>query len=54
MASFDLAFWYQKVAPTSDEAAQIYDRLTDGVTGIVEESSAAEDFCAGRLGVGHA
>ncbi|MFC7843492.1 hypothetical protein [Streptomyces sp. NPDC057382] len=42
--SFDLIFWYQEVAPTSGEAAQIYDQLTDGVTGIVEESSAVEDF----------
>ncbi|MFI1108314.1 hypothetical protein ACH4TU_10200 [Streptomyces physcomitrii] len=42
--SFDLIFWYQRVAPTSGEAARIYDQLTDGVTGIVEESSAVEDF----------
>ncbi|MFV2117300.1 hypothetical protein ACE14D_02165, partial [Streptomyces sp. Act-28] len=42
--SFDLIFWYQQEVPTSEKAAQIYDQLTDGVTGIVEESSAVEDF----------
>ncbi|MEF2529204.1 MULTISPECIES: hypothetical protein [Streptomyces] len=42
--SFDLIFWCQKVVPTSEEAAQIYDQLTDGDTGIVEESPAVEDF----------
>lgn len=42
--SFDLLFWYQEVVPSSGEAAQIYDQFTDGVTGIVEESSAVGDF----------
>ncbi|MFE3830660.1 hypothetical protein [Streptomyces sp. NPDC059092] len=42
--SFDLIFWCQKVAPTPEEAAQVYDQLTDGITGIVEENPAIEDF----------
>lgn len=42
--SFDLIFWCQKVIPTSEEAAQVYDQLTDGLTGIVEESPAIENF----------
>ncbi|MET7356202.1 hypothetical protein [Streptomyces mirabilis] len=42
--SFDLTFWYQKSVPTSEEAAQVYDQLTDGLTGVVEESPEIEDF----------
>jgi hypothetical protein len=42
--SFDLIFWYQKSVPTLEEAARIYDQLTDGLTGVVEESSAVDDF----------
>ncbi|MCP2331284.1 hypothetical protein [Actinoalloteichus caeruleus] len=42
--SFDLIFWYQKEIPTTEEAAQIYDQLTDGATGIVEESVTIENF----------
>ncbi|WP_433512655.1 hypothetical protein ACQP2T_54585 [Nonomuraea sp. CA-143628] len=42
--SFDLAFWCQKSVPTAEEAAQIYDQLADGLSGVVEASSAVEDF----------
>ncbi|WP_371778488.1 hypothetical protein [Streptosporangium subroseum] len=42
--SFDLTFWYQKSIPTSEEAAQVYDQLTDELTGVVEESPAIEVF----------
>jgi hypothetical protein len=42
--SFDLTFWYQRPVPTPEEAAQIYDQLTDGLTGVVEESPAIENF----------
>lgn len=42
--SFDLVFWYQKSMPTSEEAARIYDELTDGLTGVVEENPAVGDF----------
>ncbi|UUU31463.1 hypothetical protein JIX56_16990 [Streptomyces sp. CA-210063] len=42
--SFDLIFWHQKSIPTSEEAAHVYDQLVDGLTGVVEESSAVGDF----------
>lgn len=42
--SFDLIFWYQKSVSTLEEAARIYDQLTDGLTGVVEESPAIGDF----------
>lgn len=41
--SFDLIFWCQKLVPTPEEAAQVYDQLTDGIAG-VEESPAVEEF----------
>ncbi|MGW0846155.1 hypothetical protein ACWD26_39685 [Streptomyces sp. NPDC002787] len=42
--SFDLAFWRQETIPTSEEAAHVYDQLADGLTGVVEESSAIDAF----------
>ncbi|MBC3987192.1 hypothetical protein H8N01_32525 [Streptomyces sp. AC536] len=44
--SFDLAFWIQKSVPTLEESAWAYDQLTDGLTGVVEEDPAVEDFRA--------
>ncbi|MEU7854459.1 hypothetical protein [Nonomuraea sp. NPDC049141] len=49
--SFDLAFWCQRSIPTPEEAAQVYDQLTDGLAGIVEESSAIDDFCQAVISV---
>lgn len=42
--SFDLAFWFQESAPALEEAAQVYDKLTDGETGVVGEDPTVEDF----------
>ncbi|QYC39494.1 hypothetical protein Nocox_09370 [Nonomuraea coxensis DSM 45129] len=42
--SFDLAFWWQDSPPNREEAAQVYDKLTDGLEGVVEESPAIEAF----------
>lgn len=42
--SFDLIFWHQNSIPHSEEAARIYDQLTDGLTGVVAASPAIEDF----------
>lgn len=42
--SFDLAFWYEKSQSTSDAAAQIYDRLTDGETGVVQSDPRVDVF----------
>ena len=44
--SFDLAFWHASGSPTPEEAFRIYDRLTDGETGVVETSSAIDAFFA--------
>ncbi|GAA1721710.1 hypothetical protein [Nonomuraea bangladeshensis] len=42
--SFDLAFWRQDSPPDQQEAAQVYDKLADGLEGVVEESPAIEAF----------
>jgi hypothetical protein len=42
--SFDLAFWYESSQSTSDAAAQIYDRLTDGETGVVQADPRVDAF----------
>jgi hypothetical protein len=42
--SFDLTFWYEKDPSTPEEAFQIYDQLTDGETGVVESSTAIDEF----------
>ena len=49
--SFDLAFWHQKSVPTVEEAAQIYDQLVDGLSGVVEANSAVEDFHKAMISV---
>lgn len=42
--SFDLAFWYEKERSTPEKADHIYDRLTDGEIGVIEESTEIERF----------
>ncbi len=42
--SFDLIFWHQNSTPHPEEAARIYDQLTDGLTGVVAASPAIENF----------
>jgi hypothetical protein len=42
--SFDMAFWFQLEPPSAESAAQIYDRLTDGETGVVSETTGVEHF----------
>jgi hypothetical protein len=49
--SFDLIFWYEDGRSTPEEAFEIYDKLTDGETGIVEVSPAIDDFFADVLSV---
>jgi hypothetical protein len=44
--SFDLSFWYEDVPSTSERAAEIYDRLTDGEDGVVPSAPALIDFFA--------
>jgi hypothetical protein len=42
--SFDLAFWRQESVPTLEEAAQVYDQLTDGLEGVVGEDPKVREF----------
>lgn len=42
--SFDLAFWYEKEPRGNEAAARIYDRLTDGLTGVTEASPSLAAF----------
>ena len=42
--SFDLIFWYEREPSTPEQAAQIYDKLTDEEVGIVERSSVLDEF----------
>lgn len=42
--SFDLAFWYEREPSSPEQAAQVYEQLTDGVEGIVERNPAVGDF----------
>ena len=42
--SFDLCFWWEKASSTPERAAEIYDQLTDGDTGVVESATAVDDF----------
>lgn len=42
--SFDLTFWSAKEPVTEEAAARIYDELTDGLAGVVDESPAIESF----------
>lgn len=42
--SFDLAFWYEREPSSPEQAAQIYDQLTDEKLGIVERNPALGDF----------
>jgi hypothetical protein len=42
--SFDMLFWYEHEPSTPEQAAQIYDKLTDGELGIVERNPALGDF----------
>ena len=42
--SFDLSFWYEEVPSTSEHAAEIYDRLSDGEDGVVPSVPALDDF----------
>ncbi|MET7426002.1 hypothetical protein [Dactylosporangium sp. NPDC005555] len=49
--SFDLAVWYQVGPLTGDEAYAIYDRLTDGIVGVVEPSPAIAAFLEDLLEV---
>ncbi|GAA4365073.1 hypothetical protein GCM10023088_10070 [Actinomadura verrucosospora] len=42
--SFDLAFWFQWPAPTVEEAAKIYDQLSDEIQGAVEEGPSIRGF----------
>ncbi|WP_309134107.1 hypothetical protein [Cellulomonas sp.] len=47
--SFDLAFWRQDPPPSPDAAFHIYDRLTEGETGVVGADLAVERFRAAVL-----
>lgn len=42
--SFDLAFWYESSQSTPDVAAQVYERLTDGQTGVVQSDPRVNAF----------
>lgn len=42
--SFDLSFWHEDVQSTPDQAAEIYDRLTDGEDGVVPSVPAIDEF----------
>jgi hypothetical protein len=42
--SFDLIFWYEREPSTPEQAAQIYDKLTDEEVGIVERNPVLSDF----------
>jgi hypothetical protein len=44
--SFDLAFWYEKAPSDAERAFQIYDRLTDGESDVVQSSPAIDEFHA--------
>ncbi|MEU4563632.1 hypothetical protein AB0F72_35085 [Actinoplanes sp. NPDC023936] len=47
--SFDLAIWHQAAPLTDEEAFAIYDRLTDGFVGVVQESPAVQKFLSDLL-----
>ncbi|MGI5179025.1 hypothetical protein ACQEVZ_22090 [Dactylosporangium sp. CA-152071] len=49
--SFDLAVWYQVGPLTGDEAFAIYERLADGIVGVVEPSPAIAAFLEDLLEV---
>lgn len=42
--SFDLAFWYESSQSAPDAAAQVYERLTDGETGVVQPDPRVDAF----------
>lgn len=42
--SFDLAFWHESKPTTAEEAARIYDKLTDGEIGIADRHPAVGAF----------
>ncbi|MBN6037771.1 hypothetical protein [Amycolatopsis sp. 195334CR] len=42
--SFDLAFWYEEVPSTVDQAVRIYLRLVDGEPGVLSSSPQVEAF----------
>jgi hypothetical protein len=44
--SFDLLFWHDQVPSTPERAAGLYERLTDGQTGVVDNAPAVQDFVA--------
>ena len=45
--SFDLAFWYEDPPSTNEEAAaSIYERLADGITGVLAETPRIQEFLA--------
>jgi hypothetical protein len=42
--SFDLAFWYEREPSSPEQAAKIYDQLTDEEHGVVEQNPALGEF----------
>jgi hypothetical protein len=42
--SFDLAFWHETQPSDAERAYEIYDRLTDGETGVAESHPAVDEF----------
>ncbi len=42
--SYDLAFWFEEARPTLEHAADVYDRITDGETGVVQPAAQLDAF----------